>query len=110
MPDEQPQPQPQGPSIIVAQSDIRYLTERLNEFMAEVRAWMRETNERQLATGLNIVALQEQTKAMAARIDDLEDELNEQVGALQRKSERWDLINSIAAALLGVFAYLNNRP
>ncbi len=107
MPDDQQQP---GPSIVVAQSDIRYLTERLNEFMAEVRAWMRETNERQLAAGLNIVALQEQNKAMAARINDLEGELHEQVAALQRKSERWDLINSIAAAVVAVFAYLNTRP
>ncbi len=93
--------------IIVAQSDIRYLTQRFDEFAAEVRSWMREANERQLASGLNIVALQEQVKAQAHQIKDLEDRLGQEVEGLKRKSERWDLINSIATAVVALIAYLN---
>jgi hypothetical protein len=93
--------------ILVAQSDIRYLTQRFDEFAAEVRSWMRETNERQLASGLNIVAMQEQIKAQQAQIKDLEDRLVQEVDGLKRKSERWDLINSLATAVVAVIAYIN---
>ena len=93
--------------ILVAQSEIRNLSDRMGEFMIEVRSWMRETNERQLANGLEIVALRVQVKSLQDQIDNQEDRTEKEIMILRQKSERWDLINSLGTLAIAIIAYLN---
>lgn len=85
--------------IMVAQADIQNLSDRLAEFTTEVRTWMRETDQRNLANSMTLAA-------QASEIQSLRRE----VEALKVKSDKWDLINSIAAALALLLAYLTGAP
>lgn len=85
--------------IMVAQADIQNLSDRLGEFTAEVRAWMRESDQRNLANSMTLAAQDAELQS-----------LRREVEALKSKSEKWDLINSLAAAAALIASYLLRTP
>lgn len=84
--------------IMVAQSDIEHLNEKLSEFIVEVRGWMRDANERNVANSISISSI---TTALSA--------MDKRVGDLEKKSERWDLLNSVGIAVMAVIQFLVTR-